>query len=242
MEKARRPALEIRFGEPVNRRRELVWAALTSGPGIAWVSFFLLAPLLAVAGLSFLTRGTTGGFGPPVTFDNFLRLLGFGTLGFEPLYPLIIARSLLLAAATTAVCAVVAFPLAFFIAGLSERRRALALTLIVIPFWTNLLIRTYAWQILLAPASPLTRLASRLGLIAAGTALYPGTLAVYIGMLCAYLPFLVLPLYTAVEKLDWSIVEAAMDLGADGRRVFRPGAGGGSHPRVRAGDRAVRHP
>jgi len=213
--------VEIRFGETLSRRRELARAALTCGPAVGWVSIFLLVPLAAIVAISFLTRGAAGGFGLPLTGEHFLRLLGFGALGFEPLYPLIIARSLLLAAGTTAVCVAVAFPLAFFIAALDAKRRAIALTLVVIPFWTNLLIRTYAWQILLAPASPLTRLAAAAGLAGPGEALYPGTFAVYIGMLCAYLPFLVLPLYTAVEKLDWSLVEAARDLGADGPRVFR---------------------
>ena len=130
-------------------------------------------------------------------------------------------RSLLLGAGTTAACLAAAFPLAFFIAGQPERRKQLALILVVIPFWTNLLIRTYAWQILLGPGSALATLASTLGLAEAGRPLYPSAFAVYIGMLCAYLPFLVLPLYTAVEKLDWSIAEAAADLGADRIRVFR---------------------
>jgi spermidine/putrescine transport system permease protein len=142
-------------------------------------------------------------------------------LGFDPLYPRIILRSLVLAAATTVVCIVAAFPIAFFIAALPERFKNVALTLVIIPFWTNLLIRTYAWQILFAAESPLARAAAALHLVAPGTALYPGTFAVYVGMLCAFLPFLVLPLYTAVEKLDWSIAEAAADLGADGPRVFR---------------------
>jgi spermidine/putrescine transport system permease protein len=93
--------------------------------------------------------------------------------------------------------------------------------LVVIPFWTNLLIRTYAWQILLAPGSLLAGLAAWIGLVGPGEPLYPSTAAVYIGMVCDYLPFLVLPLYASVEKLDWSLAEAASDLGADNLRVFR---------------------
>ena len=98
-----------------------------------------------------LTRGPYGEIGPPPTLQNFRRLLGFGLFGFDPLYPLIIARSLALAAGTTAACIVAAFPLAFFIAALPARFKNIALTLVVVPFWTNLLIRTYAWQILFAP-------------------------------------------------------------------------------------------
>jgi spermidine/putrescine transport system permease protein len=156
-----------------------------------------------------------------VTLQNFRRLAGFGLFGFQPLYPVILLRSLLLAAGTTAACVLAAFPLAFFIARLPRRFKTVALTLVIVPFWTNLLIRTYAWQILFAAEGPLARGATALGLARSGEALYPGTFAVSVGMLCAYLPFLVLPLYAAVEKADWSIAEAAMDLGADGPRVFR---------------------
>jgi len=104
---------------------------------------------------------------------------------------------------------------------LPARFKTLALTLVVIPFWTNLLIRTYAWQILFAPESWLTRAAHWLGIGAAGDALYPSTLAVMVGMVCDFLPFMVLPLYASVEKIDWSLAEAAMDLGANPCSVFR---------------------
>src|SRR5262249_54106909 len=125
------------------------------------------------------------------------------------------------AAGTTAVCIVAAFPLAFFIAAMPARFKNIALTLVVVPFWTNLLIRTYAWQILLGPDGLLTRAAVAVGLVKSGDALYPGLFAISLGMLCAYLPFLILPLYSSIEKLDWSMAEAAMDLGADGPRVLR---------------------
>ncbi len=212
---------EIRFGEHLTDARQLARSALTSGPGIGWVSLFLLVPLLGVLFISFMTRGANGEIRWPLTLGNYHRLAGFGLLGFDPQYPQIILRSLLLGAGTTLVCLAAAFPLAFFIAGQPEKRKQVALILMVIPFWTNLLIRTYAWQILLGPGSTLATIAATLGLSEAGRPLYPSAFAVYIGMLCAYLPFLVLPLYTAVEKLDWSIAEAAADLGADRIRVFR---------------------
>ncbi|MGE0639462.1 MAG: ABC transporter permease [Thermoanaerobaculia bacterium] len=212
---------EIRFGERLTTRGEFLRSLFTSGPGIFWVTFFLLVPLVGIAVLSFLSRGTYGNVELPFTIENYRRIAGFGILGFDPQYPQIILRSLLLGAGTTLVCLVASLPLAFFIAGQPERRKQLALTLLIIPFWTNLLIRTYAWQILLGPDSVLAQIASSLGLAEAGRPLYPSTFAVYIGMLCAFLPFLALPLYTAVEKLDWSIAEAAADLGADRLRVFR---------------------
>lgn len=212
---------EIRFGERLTATGELVRSAITSGPGILWVTLFLLLPLLAVGAMSFLSRGSYGEVGPPLTLTNYKRLAGFGLLGFDPLYPQIILRSLVLAAGTTVVCLAAAFPLAYFLVRLPGRFKSIALTLVVIPFWTNLLIRTYAWQILLAPDSVLARLSATLGFTDPGQPLYPSAGAVYLGMLCAYLPFMVMPLYSSFEKLDWSIAEAAMDLGADGRRVLR---------------------
>jgi len=214
-------ATEIQFGEHLTRLGNLVRSILTSGPAIAWVTVFLLVPLLGIVLFSVLTRGPYGEVALPFTIENYLRLAGFGLFGFDPQYPVIILRSLLLAAGTTLVCVLAAFPLAFFIAGLPGRAKQIALTLVVIPFWTNLLIRTYAWQILFAPDAALTQAAVGLGLAEEGMPLYPSTLAVYVGMLCAYLPFLVLPLYTSVEKIDWTLAEAASDLGADGPRVFR---------------------
>ncbi len=213
--------IEIRFGERLTPARQIVRSALTSGPGILWVNVFLLVPLLAVIAMSFLTRGSYGQIGLPLTFENYTRLAGFGAFGFDPLYPLVILRSLVLAAGTTLVCLIAGFPLAYFIVQLSPRAKQIALTLVVIPFWTNLLIRTYAWQILLGPDSLAVRLGAALGLLEAGQPLYPSLGAVYLGMLAAYLPFLVLPLYSSFEKLDWSIPEAAMDLGADAPRVLR---------------------
>ncbi|MEO8505854.1 MAG: ABC transporter permease [Acidobacteriota bacterium] len=220
MKKAQ-PTRAIRYGELLTRGGQRLRSAMTSGWGIAWVTLFLLVPLLGIAWISFMTRGTYGEIQWPATFANYQRLLGFGVLGFDSQYPTIILRSLVLGGGATLVCLIAALPLSFFIAGQPEGRKQIALTLVVIPFWTNLLIRTYAWQILLGQDSVLARLAVGLGLAEVGRPLYPSAFAVYIGMLCAYLPFLVLPLYTAVEKLDWSIAEAAADLGANRVQVFR---------------------
>lgn len=200
---------------------ELFRSLITSGPSVLWLTVLLLVPLLAVAVISFMSRGDYGETQRPFTFDNYKRLLGFGLLGFDALYPIILARSLALGIGTALACVGAGLPLAFFIARLPARFKNLALTLVVIPFWTNLLIRTYAWQILLAPEGWLARLVHAIGIGTPGEALYPGTGAVAIGMICDYLPFLVLPLYASVEKLDWSLAEAAMDLGANSVKVFR---------------------
>jgi spermidine/putrescine transport system permease protein len=220
IELTNQPVREVAFGEHLTRREQLVRSLYTSGPGLLWILTFLCIPLTALVVISFMSRGTYGGVQLPFTLENYWRFFGFGELGFEPLYPFIILRSLALALSTTVICTLLGLPLAFFIAGLAEKYKNLALTLVMIPFWSNLLIRTYAWQMLFSAGSPLARLAEMLGLIQQGEAIYPGTFAVHVGMLCDYLPYLVLPLYTSVEKLDWSLAEAAMDLGADRKRVF----------------------
>ena len=211
---------EIQFGETLTRRGHLVRSAFTSGPGLLWLTLFLLAPLLVIVFISFMTRGVYGEIQWPPTLENYRRLVGFGTFGFDPLYPLILLRSLALGAFTMALCVLAGFPLAFFIATLPARFKTAALTLVVIPFWTNLLVRTYAWQILLASDGWLSQLAAMIGVVPPETALYPGLFAVAVGMLCDFLPFTVLPLYASMEKLDWSIVEAAIDLGASPRRAL----------------------
>ena len=206
--------IQVHFGEQLTRRRLFLRWALMSAPGLLWMLVFLFIPLLAIVFISFLTRGAYGELQWPLTLENYRRLPGFGLLGFDPLYPAIFLRSLALGALTVVLCVLTGFPLAFFIANLPRRYKTAALTLVVVPFWTNLLIRTYAWQILLAPEGWLSKPAAALGLVPTGEALYPGMFAVAIGMLCDFLPFLVLPLYASMEKLDWNIVEAATDLGA----------------------------
>ena len=212
---------EVHFGQRLSRAGHWARSGISSGPAVAWLVIFLVAPLLIVTAISFLTRGEYGGVEMPLTFESYKRLAGFGELGFDPLYPIILLRSLVLGGATAIICLATGLPLAFFIARLPGNWKNGALVLVVIPFWTNLLIRTYAWQILLSPQSWIAIAAHAVGWGAAGEPLYPGTVAVLIGMTCDFLPFMVLPLYASVEKIDWSLAEAAADLGANRRQVFR---------------------
>ena len=190
-------------------------------PGVLWLGLFFCIPLAIIAAISFCSRGDYGELQLPVTFASYTRLFGFGELGFDSMYPMILLRSVVLAITTALLCLLIGLPLAFFIAGMPARFKTFTLVLVVIPFWTNLLIRTYAWQILLAPESWLTRVAHIVGVGRAGEPLYPGALAVTVGMICDFLPFCALPLYASVEKIDWSLAEAAADLGATNVGVFR---------------------
>jgi spermidine/putrescine transport system permease protein len=214
-------SIQVLRGEALSARQRVLRILGAAGPASLWLLIFFLVPLFLIVGVSFLSRGEFGTVERPWTIEPYRRLAGYGLLGFDPLHPIILARSLALGAGTALLCLLCALPLAFFIAGLRPTWKTAALTLVIIPLWTNLLIRTYAWQLLLAPEGVLSRVAATLGLIEAGSGLYPGAAAVYLCMVCDYLPFMVLPLYASVEKLDWSIAEAAMDLGANGWNVFR---------------------
>lgn len=194
---------------------------LLAVPSMLWLAIFFLLPLLFILIVSVCSNGSFGEIERPFTSENYQRFFGFGAFGWEPLYPIIIARTLALALLTMLVCLALGLPLAFWIASLPPRWKTFALVLVVIPLWTNLLIRTYAWQLLFAREGFLANTAAALGLISAGEPLYPGWFAVGVGLVCDYLPFLVLPLYASVEKIDWALPEAARDLGASGWNVFR---------------------
>ncbi|MEW5723970.1 MAG: ABC transporter permease [Thermodesulfobacteriota bacterium] len=190
-------------------------------PGMLWLLFFLVLPGVVLVLVSFATRGAYGQVEWDLTVGNYKRLIGFSVLGdWTADYLRILWRSVVVAFVTTLLCVIMSYPLCFYIAGRPERSRYFWLTLVIIPFWTNLVIRTYAWFLILAPEWPFAKLAAVFGLIPAGSPLYPNAFAVYLGMISDFLPFVALPLYASVERLDWSLVEAAQDLYASRVRVF----------------------
>lgn len=192
-------------------------------PGMFWVVLFLVIPLLALAVISFAQRGNYGGIDWIFSLFNVKRLLGYSFFGWSPDNIVILGRSLKVSIITTILCILIAYPLSFFIASRPGKTRTLWLTLILIPFWTNLVIRSYAWILVLGPNMPFSKFAVSLGIIQKGMALYPTPMAVYIGMISTFLPFVTLPLYSAVEKIDWALVEAVSDLYGGKIRSFRHG-------------------
>jgi len=120
----------FRAGEQLTRRGHWLRSALTSGPSVLWLTLFLALPLLGIGLISLLSRGDYGEIQRPLTFENYRRLLGFGWLGFDPLYPGIFLRSVALGAGTAGLCLIAGLPLAFFIARQPARRKTLALTLV----------------------------------------------------------------------------------------------------------------
>ncbi len=183
-------------------------------PGLLWTALFCLLPILVVLAVSFATRGTYGGVLWEFSLENYRDLL-------HPLYGRILGQSVLLAAMTTGLCLVLGFPLAYYIARLPPRRQALWLVLIMIPFWTNFLVRTYAWIFILRTEGLLNTLLLQLHLIQAPLDLLYSNEAVLLGLVYGYLPFMVLPLYAAIERIDPALIEAAWDLYADRWSLFR---------------------
>jgi spermidine/putrescine transport system permease protein len=181
-------------------------------PTRIWLGVLFILPLLIVAAYSFLTRGDYGGVEHPWTIDNYTRIL-------DPLYGEILLRSILMAAAATAFCLVLGFPFALFISG-SGPRKNLYLQLVTLPFWTSFLVRIYAWLFLLRDTGLINTVLLKLGLIAQPLPLLYNNGAVLLGLVYGYLPYMVLPIYAAIEKLDPALLEAAADLGAPPARAI----------------------
>ena len=182
-------------------------------PATIWLLIFFIIPLITVLVYSFLERGTYGGVTWEFTLKNYQRLA-------NDLYLNIFWRSLGLASLTTLICLIIGYPLAFFIATSSTRWRNLLLFLVIIPFWTNFLVRTYAWMIILRSEGMINTMLQSLNLIQEPLNLLFTPFDVIVGLIYGYLPFMILPLYATIERLNFSLVEAAQDLGANQIRTF----------------------
>ncbi|MEO6195380.1 MAG: ABC transporter permease [Thermoanaerobaculia bacterium] len=192
----------------------------------AWIALgiFFLAPLALMLAVSFAERGTYGGIEPVGNLWAYLRsgaFLGNYIRSFGALYLWIGWRSLWMAALTTALAIAVSFPIAYYLAILAPARwKGLLLGLVVVPFWTSFLIRTYAWMFILRTEGLLNHVLMGSGLLHHPVELLYTQTAVLIGLVYGELPFMVLPLYASLEKLDRSLLEAAADLGAGGAGSF----------------------
>lgn len=178
-------------------------------PAILWLVLFIVAPLLIVLVMSLATRGAYGRTIYEFTANNFLR-------AFEPLYLRAYWRTIWIATTTTMLCAVVSYPVAYYLAVRApERWKRILLVLTVIPFWTSFLIRTYAWILLLRSEGVINSALMGTGLIATPLRLLYSDFAVLVGQVYGELPFMILPIYVALDRLDRRLLEAAQDLGAN---------------------------
>jgi spermidine/putrescine transport system permease protein len=185
--------------------------ALLLLPAGIWYLVLLVAPLVIIIVFSFGTRARNGGYAPGFVFDNYLRALGKP----EPFI-----TSLQMATLGTIACLLVGLPLAYFLATRAGRHRGILILLLVIPFWTSFLIRTYAWLLILGPDGGMAGvLASLTG--AEQVQILGTPIAVMIGLVYGYLPLMVFPLYVTLERMDRTLVEASKDLGAGRWGTFR---------------------
>ena len=189
-------------------------------PAMTWILAFLVLPGLMLIVVAFAQRGDYGNIDWTFTWENLQRLAGYDLFGLSSDNLMILWRSVSVALIATLLCVVISYPLAFFLAMRPPESRNIWMTALLIPFWTNLVIRTYAWLLVLAPEMPIAKFLSSVGLLQPGSPAYPSSIAVWLGMVSTFLPFVALPLYTAVEKLDWSLVEASKDLYAGRSRTF----------------------
>lgn len=213
------------------RENKSAQGTLLALPTTIWLFVLLIIPLILTLIVSFGRRSPDGNVIYMFTLDNYIRLLGYSTdcpagqaSCFDPLYLSILWRSLALAFNTTVIVIIMAYPLAYFIARAHPKQRNMYLFMVLIPLWTNFVIRVYAWMMLLRkdgainiilggimhlfhiPFTPLEMLYT------------PG--AVLVGMVYEFLPFMILPIFTSLEKIDLSLYEAAADLGANSIWTF----------------------
>lgn len=186
---------------------------LAALPMSLWALLFVGMSLFYIIGLSLLSRGegfTTQG---PLSVDNYARL-------GDQVYIKSLLLSLRLAGLTTLICLVLGYPFAYFIAKTRPKVRTWLLILLIAPFWTNALIRIYGWKILFYANGPLNTLLMNIGIIQRPLKLLYTEMSVLVGMVYAMMPFFVLPVYSSVERIDWSMVEASRDLGASPLKAF----------------------
>src|SRR5215213_5588759 len=178
-------------------------------PAVVWLITFFLLPLAIVLLVSFMTRGPRGSVIFPLTLEHYQRIFG------ATYFPVFI-DSIRIALITTIICLLAGYPLAFFISTRkSKLMQQFALFLVILPFWTNFLVRTYAWQVILGNDGTINSLLMSWGVIQQPLQLINTEFAVLVGLVYGFLPFMVLPIYASVERFEFRLVEDAHDLGAN---------------------------
>ena len=194
-------------------------------PAILIIGVFMLIPMCIAFAYSFMTASPYGGVELPTTFDAYIQFLyqrDFDdSLVFAPDYIFIILRSLYLAVATTVTCLILGLPVAWYIVCQTEERRRVLLFLVTLPFWINTLIRTYCWILILRDEGLINNGLRGLGLISQPLSLLYNDGSILLGLIYTFLPFMVLPIYSTLERIDPRLIEAAYDLYASRAAVFR---------------------
>jgi spermidine/putrescine transport system permease protein len=183
------------------------------GPISFWMIIFVIVPLIYIGFMSFMKRGTYGGIDYKFTLENYKTI-------FDPLYLKVILNSIGIAINSSIICILIGYPFAYYLTKQPIKKRGILIMLIMIPFWTSSLVRTYSWVILFNASGIVNKLLMTIGLIKEPLQLLYNDYAVTVGIVYILLPFAILPLYSAIEKLDKSLIEASNDLGAKPYETF----------------------
>lgn len=206
-------------------RRQALRSFLGVSPALVSIGLFLIVPIVIVVGYSLMQANPYGGVNPHFSIDAYVSLLFErqldDSLAFADSYVMIALRSIGIAAATTVITLLVGFPVAVWLAMQPAHRRGLLIFLITVPFWANLLIRTYAWILLLRGTGVVNGTLMSLGIIHQPLNMLYTDGAVLLGLVYTYAPFVVLPIYATLEKMDMRLLEAAQDLYAGRIRTLR---------------------
>jgi spermidine/putrescine transport system permease protein len=194
-------------------RRPGLGAWLFMAPLLLWLLLFVVVPTGMLIMTSFVERDSLGRLVYNFTWENYIR-------AFDWKWLKILLVSIWYAFLTTVICMVVGYPVAYFIGRSPDRFRTLLITLVMIPFWTSFLIRTYAWIAILSRDGLLNSFLISASIIPAPIGMMYTPFAIVLGLVYCYLPFMILPIYTSVERLDGAMIEAAYDLGAGPVRAF----------------------
>jgi spermidine/putrescine ABC superfamily ATP binding cassette transporter, permease protein len=188
--------------------------SLLSTPYILWTILFTIVPLLIILIFSLSASSKIGNLSMDFTLDRYVQF-------FEPIYADVFFRSIKLSLYSTVFCLIIGYPVAYIIANKKMKMRNFLILFIILPQWTNFLLRTYAWMSILKDNGPINAFLINIGLIKEPLTLLYTDGAVLMGMIYNFLPYMILPIYTVILKIDKAYVEAARDLGASGSTTFR---------------------
>ena len=204
----------------MKRNRGSWTEVFTTLPSFAWLTLFFVVPTLIVLGIAFHAPSADGGIAPGVTLETWRSIS-------NPNYPTIVWRTIWISALTTLICILLSLPCAYSIARMPVKWRAVIAGLIMLPFWTSFIVRVFAWRTLLNPEGFIQRFLIAVGIATENTTLNYNSGAILVVSVYSFIPFAIMPIYTAAEKFDFSLLEAARDLGARSffafRKIFLPG-------------------
>ena len=186
---------------------------LLMAPPMLWLLIFFIVPLIIVLGYSFCISEATGGVKLEFTLDHY-------RLAFEGMYLLIFLKSFLYAGITTVITLAISFPMAYYMAFATPRMKMVMMLMIILPFWTNFLIRMYSLMTLLGESGLINSMLLNLGIVDEPLPMMNNSFGMYVGFVYWNLPFMILPIVSSLDRMDVSLLEASLDLGASKRQTF----------------------